>query len=315
MSTDRAACTTELVREIRKVLIYGATGDQGELQLAPLLRGNYSVRAALRDPDPLHARLTGIECVRADYENPASLAAASAGIDAILLNMPFIFDKAVAKEYGQRVVDAAKEAGVRLIVFNTSAYVADHDIGLSAHDGRVAIEAVIRSSGVAYVILRPVVFMDNTIRAWEKPSIIERGIFAYPARPSLAISWVALSDVAEYMVKALSCCKAWNRSFVVGGPEVLTGDEVAERLSVGIGRQIRFQSITPEQFAQTMSKLLTGSEDVAPESIWDRMGQFYRWYNAQQVSPLAVDITPLLDALPITPTPFAEWARRQRWFN
>jgi len=278
-----------------------------------LLRENYTVRAALRSPNPADPRFAGIECVPADYENPASLAAASARIDAVLLNMPFIFDKAVAETYGRRVVEAAKGAGVRLIVFNTSAYVADHDIGLSAHDGRVAIEAVIRASGIAHVILRPVVFMDNTLRPWEKPSIVERGIFAYPAGPTLAISWVALSDVAEYMVKALSCPKAWNRNFIVGGPEVLTGDQVAERLSLGLGRKVIFQSITPDQFARTMSKLLTGSDCVEPESIWDRMGQFYRWYNAQPASPLAVDVLPLLEALPIQPTPFADWAKRQDW--
>jgi NAD(P)H dehydrogenase (quinone) len=301
------------MKPIQSVLVYGATGDQGELQLAPLLHGQYRVRAAVRDPSARDARFAGIERVQADYEDVPSLERASAGMDAVLLNLPFIFDKALAASYGQRVVDAARRAGVRLLVFNTSAYVADHDIGLSAHDGRVAIEAAIRASGIDHVILRPVVFMDNTLRPWEKPSIIERGIFAYPAGPALTISWIALSDVAEYMVKALSSPRAWNRSFVIGGPEVLTGDQVAERLSEGMGRTIRFRSITPDEFARTMSKLITGSEHVEPDSMWDRMGQFYRWYNAQPVSPLAVDIGPVLEALPIRPTLFAEWARRQDW--
>ena len=298
---------------IQSVLIYGATGDQGELQLAPLLREKFTVRAAVRNPSATDARFAGIERVQADYDDVASLDAASKGVDAVLLNMPFIFDKALAQAYGQRVVDAAKRSGVRLIVFNTSAYVADQDIGLSAHDGRVAVEAAIRASGIAHVILRPVVFMDNTLRPWEKPSIIERGIFAYPAGPGLKISWVALCDVAEYMVKALSSPQAWNRSYVIGGPEVLTGDQVAERLSRGIGKPIRFQSITPDEFARTMSKLITGSDHVEPDSMWDRMGQFYRWYNAQAVSPLAVDMAPVLKLLPIQPTLLADWASRQDW--
>ena len=126
------------------------------------------------------------------------------------------------------------------------------------------------------MIVRPVVFMDNTLRPWEKLSIVARSIFAYPAGASLAISWVALDDVATYMVKALSCLKAWYRSFVVG-LEVLTGDH------------------------------------VEPESIRDRMGQFFRWNNAQPASPLAVDVKPLLEALPIQPPPFADSAKRQDW--
>ncbi len=302
-------------KAIESVLIYGATGDQGELQLPPLREAGYRIRAAVRDPDSHDARFANVERVHAEYEHASSLEAASRGIDAVLLNMPFIFDRDLALRYGQRVVDAAKRAGVRLIVFNTSAYVADHEIGLSAHDGRVAIEAAIRNSGIAYVILRPVVFMDNMIRPWEKPSIIEKGIFAYPAAPSLKISWVALADVAQYMVKALISPKSWNRSFVVGGPEILVGDEVAQRLSQALRRPIRFNSITPDEFARSMSKLITGSDQVEPDSIWDRMGQFYGWYNAQPTSPLIADIAALTDALPIKPTSLVEWAARQNWLS
>lgn len=298
---------------IESVLIYGATGDQGELQLPLLREAGYRIRAAVRDPDSIDGRFANVERVHAEYEQPESLDAASKGIDAVLLNMPFIFDRDLALSYGQRVVDAAKRAGVRLIVFNTSAYVADDEIGLSAHDGRVAIEAAIRRSGIAHVILRPVVFMDNMVRPWEKPSIIDSGIFAYPAAPTLKISWVALADVAQYMVKALVSPKAWNRSFVVGGPEVLVGDEVADRLSQVLGRRIQFKSITPEEFARSMSKLITGSDVVEPDSIWDRMGQFYRWYNAQPTSPLIADMAVLGDALPITPTSLVEWAALQKW--
>jgi len=43
------------------------------------------------------------------------------------------------------------------------------------------------------------------------------------------------------------------------------------------------------------------------------MAQFYRWYNAEPVSPLVVDIDAALARLPITPTPMAQWARSQDW--
>jgi len=62
-----------------------------------------------------------------------------------------------------------------------------------------------------------------------------------------------------------------------------------------------------------MSRLITGSEEVVPESIWDRMGQFYTWYNAQPSSPLSVDMTQVLAVLPIRPTMLEDWARRQDW--
>ena len=62
-----------------------------------------------------------------------------------------------------------------------------------------------------------------------------------------------------------------------------------------------------------MSLLVTGSPDVAPHSMYDRMAHFYRWYNAQPVSPLAVDLAPALAKLPITPTTLETWAARQDW--
>ncbi len=88
---------------------------------------------------------------------------------------------------------------------------------------------------------------------------------------------------------------------------------MAERLSAAAGRPIRFQSLTPDEFASKMSLLVTGSPDVEPHGMYDRMAQFYRWYNAQATSPLAVDLAPALAKLPIAPTDLETWARRQDW--
>ena len=62
-----------------------------------------------------------------------------------------------------------------------------------------------------------------------------------------------------------------------------------------------------------MSLLVTGSAEFEPGSIYERMASFYRWYNAQDVSPLIADLTEVLSIFPITPTPFATWAARQDW--
>lgn len=101
--------------------------------------------------------------------------------------------------------------------------------------------------------------------------------------------------------------------FLVGGPETLVGAEVAERLPTAAGRTIRFQSLTPDQFASKMSLLVTGSAEVEPHGMYDRMAQSYRWCNAQPISPLEVDLEPVLAKLPITLTPLEVWARRQDW--
>ncbi len=299
---------------IRKVLVLGASADQGLPLLERLLAEGFQPTAGARRSDALKdTPFAALPVVHADIEDEESLARAMDGQDALAMHLPFQFDRARAAGYGARIGAAARRAGLGKIVFNTSCFVADRDLDLSAHDGRRDIERSIAESGADYVIVRPVVFMDNMIRVWSKPSIVNNSIFAYPAAETLRVNWICLPDVAAYMTAALARDELKAERVLVGGPETLVGAEVAERLSRAAGRTIRFQSLTPDEFASKMSLLVTGSPDVKPHSMYDRMAQFYRWYNAQPTSPLVVDMAASLAKLPITPTPLEDWARRQDW--
>ena len=299
---------------IRKVLVLGASGDQGLPLLKQLISDGFEPTAGLRRADALQGTtFAHLPVVAADIENEDSLAAAFAGHDALAMHLPFEFNRERAAGFGHRIGAAARRAGLRKIVFNTSCFVADHDLGLSAHDGRRDIERSIAESGADYVVIRPVVFMDNIIRVWSKPSIVSKSIWAYPAAETLKISWICIEDIVSFMSMALGRDDLKAEKILVGGPEPLVGAEVAERLSTAAGRAIRFQSMTPDEYAAKMSFLVTGSTEVRPHSIYDGMAQFYRWYNAQPVSPLVVDTSASLAMLPIRPTPLAEWAARQDW--
>jgi uncharacterized protein YbjT (DUF2867 family) len=299
---------------IRKVLVLGASGDQGLPLLQELRDKGFQPTAGVRRPDALRdTPFASLPTRFADIEDEESLVEAFRGHDALAMHLPFEFDRERAAGFGRRIGSAAKRAGLGKIVFNTSCFVAEHDLDLSAHDGRRDIERSIAESGVPYVVIRPVVFMDNMIRIWSKPSIVQQGIWAYPAAETLKISWICLEDVAAYMTCALGRDELTAEAILVGGPEALVGAEVAKRLSAAAGRPIRFQSLSPEDCASKMSLLITGSPDVAPHSIYEGMAMFYRWYNAQPVSPLVVNTAATLKKLPITPTPLSEWAARQCW--
>jgi uncharacterized protein YbjT (DUF2867 family) len=297
-----------------KVIVLGATGDQGLPLMDRLLAAGYQVTAVARRPDAFQGtRFSALGVVAADLEDEESLARAFGGQDALAMHLPFEFDRARASAFGARIASAARKAGVGKIIFHTSCYVADQDLGLSAHDGRRDIENHIEASGIPFVVIRSAVFMDNMIRVWTKPAIVEKGVFAYPAGEALKISWICLDDVAAYMVGALGNDALRGDRVLVGGPEALTGHEVAERLTAAVGRPVRFESLSPDEYASKMSLLVTGSPEVRPHSMYDRMAQFYRWYNAQPVSPLAVDLGPVLAKLPIRPTTLGEWAGAKDW--
>lgn len=299
---------------IRKVIVLGATGDQGLPLLDRLIADGFEPTAGARRSDALeNTRFADLPVAHADIDDEESLFAAFTGHDALAMHLPFVFDRPKAEGFGRRIASAARRAGLAKIVFNTSCYVADHDLDLSAHDGRRDIERCIADSGAAYVVVRPVVFLDNIIRIWSKPSIVHHSVFAYPAADTLKISWICLEDVAAYMSAGLAQDGLTADKVLVGGPEALTGAELAERISDAAGRTVRFQSLTPDEFASNMSLLVTGSTEVKPHDIYSRMAEFYRWYNSQPTSPLVVDLAPALAKLPVVPTSAADWAARQDW--
>jgi len=193
--------------------------------------------------------------------------------------------------------------------------VADKNNDNPAHDGRRDIEQAIMDSETPYAIFEPKVFMDNLIRGWNKPAIVNQGIFAYPAKPDLLISWICLDDVAAYMVEALTRDDIPSGRYAIGGPEALLGDQVAERLSKVAGKAITFNSLTPDQFASGMSLLVTGSVQVEPLSIYDRMAGFYRFYNEQDVSPLIADNDTIDNLFVHRPASLEQWAEQQDWMD
>jgi uncharacterized protein YbjT (DUF2867 family) len=239
--------------------------------------------------------------------------AAARGVDAIAAHLPFVFDRDLAQQMGANIAAAGKANGVKRIVFHTSCHIAEEDIGSPAMDGRRDIIKAIAGSGCEWAIIESRVFMDNMIRSWNKPGIVKKGVFAYPAKPDLRISWICLDDVAAFMVEALANSDLPSGRYKVGGPEALVGDEVAATLSAVSGKTIVFKSLTPDDFASAMSLLVTGSPDVKPLSIYDGMAQFYRWYNAQAISPLVVAPEDMARHFRHKPASLAEWAARQDW--
>lgn len=299
---------------IEKVLVLGASGDQGLPLIDALLESGVTPVAGVRRLDAMQGtRHPDIPVVVADIMDQSSLQSAFSEVDAVAMHLPFEFDMEIATQFGRNIAAAAAAASLKKIVFNTSCYVADTDLGIGAHDGRRRIEQSLRECGVDYVILRPAVFMDNMIRVWCKPTIVHKDTFVYPAKETLKVSWICLDDLARLSAYAAVTPELRNETIPVGGPEALTGFEVAERISAASGRNIQFNSIGPTTFAQNMSELVTGSRELEPESIYNGMASFYAWYNAQAESPLNIDPKGFADLLPVKLTSYSEWAARQDW--
>ena len=139
--------------EIKTVVVLGPSSDQGLPLIQALYDGGLTPIAAPRRLDAMAGTaFPEIETVHADLMDVETLKKAFEGRDAAAFSLRFTFDFDVAAQFGRNIADAAKAAKLKKVVFNTSCFVAETDLGISAHDGRREIERAIAASGVNYVL-------------------------------------------------------------------------------------------------------------------------------------------------------------------
>jgi NAD(P)H dehydrogenase (quinone) len=142
------------------ILVTGASGQLGALALAELLKTVPAGRlvAIARNPEKLSALAAkGVTVRAADYAKPASLDAALAGVDRVLL--------VSSSEVGQRavqhqnVIDAAKKAGVSFIAYTSILRADTTPIALAAE--HKITEAALKASGISHALLRNGWYNEN----------------------------------------------------------------------------------------------------------------------------------------------------------
>ena len=233
-----------------RFLITGATGNTGSLVAEGLQRlgsADTEVVAMARSAanrDRLAAR--GLACVHGDFDDPASMRRALAGVSrAYLVCTPD--ERLIPRETA--FIAAARAAGVRHII-KCSAYMADvhgETQNLRSHG---VIEQALRESGLEHTILRPHGFMQTfTLFAWD---MIERaGVISNPTGDG-GMPLVDIRDVARVAIKAFTEPGHVGKTYDLTGPEVLTGDDMAACLERVLGRPITYLPAAPGPFAVMM---------------------------------------------------------------
>src|SRR5689334_16414376 len=102
------------------VLVTGATGRQGGATARQLLAKGWQVRVIVRDPNKPAAqalRQVGAEVVQGDYEDRASLDAATRGVYGVF-SVQAAFGDTEAQQ-AKQIADAAKAANVQHFVYTS----------------------------------------------------------------------------------------------------------------------------------------------------------------------------------------------------
>lgn len=223
------------------IVVTGATGRLGGRVAQRLAELGVAQRLLVRDPGRA-PRLTGAEVVQATYADGGAVRAALAGAHTVLMVSAAETPDRVAQH--RTFVDAAASAGVEHLVY-TSFYGAAPDATFTLARDHWATEEHIRASGLRSTFLRDSLYADFL------PLMVgEDGVLRGPAGDG-AVAAVGQDDIADAAVAVLrDPAPHAGATYDLTGPEALTLDEVATRLSEVLGRSIRYHAETvPEAYA------------------------------------------------------------------
>ncbi|WP_428683570.1 complex I NDUFA9 subunit family protein [Sphingopyxis sp.] len=230
------------------ITVLGGGGFLGRYVVQRLLALGARVRVAEREPrkavflKPLGG-LGQTQFVAADVRDPASVARAVQGSDAVI-NLVGSFDdmKAVQADGAGHVAAAAKAASVRALV-HVSAIGADTESPSTYGRSKGAGEAAVRATFPGATILRPSIIFgreDNFINRFA--ALIRFAPVIPIIAPKAKFQPVYVGDVADAVVAALGDGAA-GKTFELGGPEVLTMAELQQGIADATGRKRLFVEV------------------------------------------------------------------------
>ena len=221
------------------LLVTGATGTTGMEVLRALKARGAEARALVRDETKAHhLRDLGFEPATGDLGDPRTLGPALEGVERAYLVSPI---SPMQSEFEQAFLETAKEAGVKHVV-KLSVIGANPEAPTRFARTHARVEQALKESGMAWTLLRPTGFMQNTL-AWG--ARVLDGTFYSPV-PDAAFSVVDARDVAEVAAVALTQEGHEGRAYGLSGPEAVSYREQAKRVFAAAGREVEVEEIPVE---------------------------------------------------------------------
>lgn len=230
-----------------KIGITGATGQLGQLVVEKLkaLVPAADIVALVRNTEK--AASLGVTAKTFDYTQPETLAPALEGIDKLLLISSSDVGQRVPQH--QNVINAAKAANVKSIAY-TSLLNADQST-LSLAPEHKETEALIKNSGIPYVLLRNGWYTENYTGNIQQ---VLQSETVLTAAENGKIAAATRADFAEAAAKALVQNYTDNKVFELAGDESFTMEEYAQAISEVSGKKINFQNLPVATYATTLEE-------------------------------------------------------------
>jgi len=292
----------------RKILVIGATGQQGGAVARLLLQKRHEVYALTRNtesetPKEQYLRNLGAKLIKGDLENPDSLEQATNGVDSVfLMGTPAGDGPEGETRRGKMMTDIAKENKVAHLVYS-SIVNADKNTGIPHFESKYKVEQHIKNCGIPYTIIGPTFFMENldgatffreNLLSYSRAGL-QQGQLALPLSPSTILQQIALENIAEFSTLVLERRNSFLGKRIDIASDELTGEQAAKILSDELGRKIKYVQVPLEQIRQAR-------EDIA---------LMYEWFERVGTG---IDITNLHQQYPeVNWRRFKDWVKSQNW--
>lgn len=237
------------------ILVTGGTGFVGRALIRHLTVDGYPVRTLLRPSDDSpHLPLgVSVEVAISSLNNERNLRAALIGVETIYHLVGGEWQGTSGNLFKtevqgiQTLIKAAQESGVKRI-FYISHIGADRASAYPVLKVKGIVEEFIRKSGIDYTIIRSGLIYgpgDNfSTKLAELMSMIPI-IFPLPSRGEVLLQPVFIEDVVTSLVWALESKDFRNKIFTIGGPEIISIQEIAEETLKAAGIRRRIVYVTP----------------------------------------------------------------------
>jgi ergot alkaloid biosynthesis protein len=228
-----------------RILVTGGSGKTGRRLAQNLLSRGIKARIASRGMS------SGSQSIRFDWLDDSTYDAALTDVKAAYLVAPANVTSPLAAM--QPFLERALNAGVERFVLLSASILEEGGPMMGE------VHSFLKTHAPQWVVLRPTWFMQNFSEQQHLASIRDEGTI-YSATVEGRVPFIDAADIAAVATQALVAPHVRNGDVVLTGPELLSYDQVAQLLSVAVGKTIIHRRLTENELAIRFMR-----EGIAPE--------------------------------------------------